>query len=213
MTSAVWRALPGSRCRPSGGRPPHFYSAAPTLGHGGRPEQEDVPPPVGLAIGPKRPGNPAGGVLGVPGLHPRSDAPLQVRDDLVRDAGIDILAAGRARGRRRLAERVRCTSTLDPPSWPPADDGSACARPAHPSRTAFTGRTRPRDTVVGRTPSRPPTPACDRPLLASAGGRPRNRATMAGSVWRRRSRTPACGCRIPVRRGLTALDIHHGSYL
>jgi transposase len=32
LTSAVWRAIPESRCRPSGGRPPHFYSAAPT-GH------------------------------------------------------------------------------------------------------------------------------------------------------------------------------------
>ncbi len=28
------------------------------------------------------------------------------------------------------------------PSWRPADDGSACARPAHASRTVFTGWTR-----------------------------------------------------------------------
>jgi hypothetical protein len=32
LTPAVGRAIPESRCRPSEGRPPHFYSAAPTEG-------------------------------------------------------------------------------------------------------------------------------------------------------------------------------------
>jgi hypothetical protein len=38
LTPAVGRAIPESRCRPSEGRPPHFYSAAPILTINGKAE-------------------------------------------------------------------------------------------------------------------------------------------------------------------------------
>ena len=57
----------------------------------GHPERENVDAAVGLAVVAQRAGDPAGGVFGVPGLHPRADALFEIGDDLRGDAGVNVL--------------------------------------------------------------------------------------------------------------------------
>ena len=59
---------------------------------GGGPKLQDVDSLVGLAVVPQGAGNPADGVLGVPGLHPGADALFELLDNAIGDAGIDVNA-------------------------------------------------------------------------------------------------------------------------
>ncbi len=54
---------------------------------------------------PQRAGNPAGGVLGVPGLHPRADALFKLLDDAIGHAGIDVNAGSCGSGRGSHLEK------------------------------------------------------------------------------------------------------------
>src|ERR1700685_786660 len=47
------------------------------------PKLQDVDSLVGLSVVPQRPGDPAGGVLGIPGLHPRADTLFKLLDDAI----------------------------------------------------------------------------------------------------------------------------------
>jgi hypothetical protein len=74
---------------------------------GGGPKLENVDSLVGLAVVPQRPCDPAGGVLGVPGLHPRADALFELLDDAIGHARIDVNAGSCGSGRRSHVKTLR----------------------------------------------------------------------------------------------------------
>jgi hypothetical protein len=55
------------------------------------PKREHVDAAVGLAVVAQRPGNPSGGVFGVPRFHPRANAFFESLDDLRGDARVNVL--------------------------------------------------------------------------------------------------------------------------
>ena len=64
------------------------------LAKGGKPQQQDIDTPIGYGIEAERSRHLAGGVSGVPGLHPGTHAGFQLGDDLSGDAGINVDARG-----------------------------------------------------------------------------------------------------------------------
>ena len=52
------------------------------LRHGGSPESENIDAAIGLPVMTQGPGDPSGGVFGVPGFDPRADALFETGDDL-----------------------------------------------------------------------------------------------------------------------------------
>jgi len=50
--------------------------------HGGSPQRQNIDAGIGLPVMTQRPGNPSGGVLGIPWPDPRADAVLEAGDDL-----------------------------------------------------------------------------------------------------------------------------------
>ena len=82
----------------------HPQRRAIAVGNRLAPQQQDVDATVGRAVVPQRQRDPAGGIAGVPGLEPRSDALLEVVDHAPGDAAVEIRAA--VGGFHRLAPFV-----------------------------------------------------------------------------------------------------------
>jgi len=65
------------------------------LGHGLAPEKQDVDAAVRGTVVEQRPGDLAGRVFGVPGFHPRADALLEVRNDPLGHARVNVFGEAR----------------------------------------------------------------------------------------------------------------------
>ena len=73
----------------------------------GAPKLQDVGSFVGLAVVPQRAVNPAGSVLGVPGLHPGADALFELVDDAIGHASIDVNAGSCGSGSSSHVKTLR----------------------------------------------------------------------------------------------------------
>src|SRR5450759_2693255 len=93
----------------------------------GRPQHHNVDTFIGNAIVPQRSCNPTDGMVDIPGPEPRADPLLEIGNDLVGDATIDV-TEGAAHGGGPFGldtRRVRRFGSvrMDKPTGPRGDDG------------------------------------------------------------------------------------------
>jgi hypothetical protein len=82
---------------------------------GGCPEHEDIDPLIRRSIVTQSPGDPAGGMLCIPGLEPRPYASLKLGDDLLSHTGVNVNSLGDGAGVVVMIRSSVCVSGYKPP--------------------------------------------------------------------------------------------------